>query len=216
MEYMEFLGRIRDLLNERYSDVTVNVHSTVKNNGVVLSGLSFSKKGYNASPTIYMENYYSDYVEGEDVAEINCHGSTVSLRNDMAAQVDMSFFDDFEHVKDRLFIKLINKEKNSDFLKGSPYEDFLDLAIVPYVRVCDKKIGNGIIMVRNEHLALWKTDAKKVLAAAKKNTHDHDGYNIRHIMDVLDGLGVGDKEGLGAKEFQIYKFRSNINEFGKN
>ena len=66
MEYMEFLGRIRDLLNERYSDVTVSVHSTVKNNGVVLSGLSFSKKGYNASPTIYMENYYSDYVEGAD------------------------------------------------------------------------------------------------------------------------------------------------------
>ncbi len=204
MEYMEFLGRIRDLLNERYSDVTVNVHSTVKNNGVVLSGLSFSKKGYNASPTIYMENYYSDYVEGEDVADIADRIMSLYRENDMAAQVDMSFFDDFEHVKDRLFIKLINKEKNSDFLKGSPYEDFLDLAIVPYVRVCDKKIGNGIIMVRNEHLALWKTDAKKVLAAAKKNTHDHDGYNIRHIMDVLDGLGVGDKEGLGEKEFPMY------------
>ena len=60
MEYMEFLNAVCDYVNEAADDVKVTIHSAVKNNGLRLSGLSFSKEGYNASPTIYMENYYED------------------------------------------------------------------------------------------------------------------------------------------------------------
>ncbi|MBQ6575254.1 MAG: hypothetical protein IJL90_04025 [Lachnospiraceae bacterium] len=185
MEYMEFLECVKDHINEASSDIVVSVHSAVKNNGVKMSGLSFSRKGYNASPTIYMENYYSDYCNGSDISEIADRIVTVYRENNMSVKLDMSFFEDFGLVKKKLFIKLINKKKNTGFLEDAPYEDFLDLAMVAYVRISDKKIGNGVIMVRNEHLRLWNVDAGTVLAAAKKNTHDHDGYNLRHILDVV-------------------------------
>ncbi len=189
MDYMEFLDSVRDYINETAAEVTVSVHTALKNNGVRLCGLSFSREGYNASPTVYMENYYEEYQNGTKVSEIGDRLLSIYYENDLAVRLDMSFFDEFESVKDRLYIKLINRKKNTEFLKEVPYEVFLDLAIVPYVRVYDKRIGNGLIMVRNEHLKLWKKDAKTVIDAAKKNTHDHESFTLKHIMDVLASMG---------------------------
>ena len=189
MEYTEFLNTVCDYINESCDELHVRIHSATKNNGVKLCGLSFSKEGYNASPTIYMENYYADYLNGDDIYEIGDRLIRLYHENDLAVRLDMSFFDDFESVKDRLFIKLVNRMANSDFLEEVPYEEYLDLAIVAYVRIYDKKIGNGIIMVRNEHCDMWGVDPETVLYTAKKNTHDHDGFTIRHIMDVLASMG---------------------------
>ncbi|MCR5687508.1 MAG: DUF5688 family protein [Lachnospiraceae bacterium] len=191
MEYKEFLDSVRDYINEKSDEVTVSVHTTLKNNGVRLSGLTFSREGYNASPTIYMENYYSDYENGEDIGEIGDRLLAMYRENDLAVKMDMSFFEDYEAVKERLYLKLINRIKNSDFLKEAPYEEFLDLALVAYVRVCDRRIGNGLIMVRNEHLKMWGKDGSEVIAAAKKNTHDHEKFTLKHILDVLGTAGCG-------------------------
>ncbi len=189
MEYMDFLDAVCDHINESAEDVTVSVHSAVKNNGVKLSGITFGRKGYNASPTIYMENYYTEYQNGSDIDEIAQRILALYNENSLSASLDMSFFDDFESVRDRLYIKLINRARNEEFLKEAPHEDFLDLAIVAYVRIYDKKIGNGIIMVRNEHARMWGKDGSEILEAARKNTHDHDGFCLRYIVDVLESMG---------------------------
>ncbi len=204
MDYMDFLDAVCDYINETATEVTANVYSTVKNNGVKLSGISFSREGYNASPTIYMENYYVEYMNGSDVCEIGDRLLQMYHENDLSVNFDMSFFDDFAKIRDRLYIKLINREKNADFLKQAPYEEFLDLAIVPYVRIYDPKIGNGLIMVRNEHLKHWNVEAKDVLEAAKKNTREHDDYNLRHIMDVLGGIGSGITPDISGDDLPMY------------
>ena len=191
MEYMDFLNAVRDYINETAQDVSVSIHTAQKNNGVMLSGLTFSQKGYNASPTIYMDNYYTEYIAGRDINEIGDGLLSLYYENDLATNYDISFFDDFGYIKDRLFIKLINRKKNEDFLNQAPHEDFLDLSIVAYVRIYDKKMGNGLIMVRNEHLDIWDEDAETVINIAKKNTHDREEYNITHIVDVLGRLGGG-------------------------
>lgn len=189
MEYMEFLNAVRDYINETADDVKVSIHTASKNNGVKLHGMSFSKEGCNASPTLYMENYYEEYLSGTDVCVIGDRLLASYRENTPAVSLDMSFFEDFEYVRDRLYIKLINREKNLEFLKEVPHEDYLDLAMVPYVRMYDKRIGSGIIMVRNEHVKQWGVDDKTVMSTAKANTHDHDGFNLKHILDVLKGLG---------------------------
>ncbi|MCR5673529.1 MAG: DUF5688 family protein [Lachnospiraceae bacterium] len=201
---MEFLNAVCDYINETATHVSVSVHQTLKNNGVRLSGLSFSKAGYNAAPTIYMENYYEEYTLGEDVKSIGDRILALYNENDLSVNFDMSFFDDFDRIRDKLYIKLINKEKNTEFLKEAPYEEFLDLAVTAYVRIKDKKIGNGLIMVKNEHLKLWGVTAREVLDIAKKNTHDLDGYDIKHILDVLQeihGLPQGPADPF---EFPMY------------
>ena len=189
MDYMEFLDAVCEYVNASASDVSVSIHTALKNNGVKLSGLTLTKKGYNASPTIYMENYYTEYINGADINDIGDRIISLYYENDLATNYDMSAFDDFESIKERLFIKLINREKNIEFLNDAPFEEFLDLAIVAYVRIYDRKIGNGLVMVRNEHLNIWGQDAETVINAAKMNTHDHEDYNITHIVDVLDVAG---------------------------
>ncbi len=205
MEYMDFLNAVRDYINETAKDVKVTVHSSQKNNGVILCGLTFSQEGYNASPTIYMDNYYVDYLGGSDICEIGDRLLNLYHENDLAVNLNMSFFDDFDSVSGKLFIKLINKQKNEAFLSEVPYEQFLDLAVTAYVRVNDKKIGSGIIMVRNDHLKHWGTDAETVLSVARKNTHDHDGYKLRHIVDVITSFSGTDNALLADRsDFPMY------------
>ena len=189
MEYMEFLDSVCGYINETADDVRVSIHTAVKNNGVRLCGLSFAKEGYNASPTLYMENHYEDYLKGSDICEIGDAILASYRENSPSVSLDMSFFEDYELVKDRLYIKLVNREKNKEFLKEVPHEDFLDLAIVAYVRMYDRRIGNGLIMVRNEHLKLWGKDELTILDKAKANTHDHEDFNLKHILDVMNSLG---------------------------
>ena len=189
MEYKEFLNAVCDYMNEVATDVSVSIHSTPKNNGVILWGLMFKREGYNASPMIYMDSYYEEYLEGTDISDIGDKLLALYQENDMSVTVDMSFFDSFESVKDRLFIKLVNLSKNREFLEEVPYEPFLDLAIVAYVRMHDEQLGDGIIMVRNEHLKIWGVDGQSVLDAAKKNTHDNDGFSLTHILDAMEDNG---------------------------
>ncbi|MBO4903690.1 MAG: hypothetical protein J5367_00550 [Lachnospiraceae bacterium] len=206
MDYKDFLDAVCEYINESAVDVTVSVHSALKNNGVKLSGLSFKREGYNASPTIYMDNYYVDYLNGSDVSEIGNRLLALYHENELSINLDMSFFDDYERIRGKLFIKLINMSRNEEFLREVPYEQFLDLAIVAYVRINDRKIGNGLIMVRNEHLKVWNVDDKTVLDQAKKNTHDCDGYKLRHIMDVISEFSVH-RAGLseeGKWDFPMY------------
>ncbi len=204
MEYTEFINAVCDHINETETDVTTRIHTTIKNNGVKLCGLSFVREGYNASPTIYMENYYSDYLEGEDICDIADRLLRTYHENNLSVSLDMSFFEDYESVKDRLFIKLINREANTQLLREIPYEEYLDLAIVAYVRMYDKRIGNGMILVRNEHLALWGKDSETILFTAKKNTHDHDDFKISHIIDVLEGMGSCTATTEDRLEFPMY------------
>ena len=93
MEYMEFLDEVRDYINEESDNITVHVHSALKNNGVKLAGLSFAEEGCNASPTIYMEDYYSRYLKGEDICDIGDSLLKQYRMNSPAVRLDMTFFD---------------------------------------------------------------------------------------------------------------------------
>ena len=68
--------------------------------------------------------------------------------------------------------KLVNKEKNADFLKGKPNRDFLDLAVVYYVDVsCDE--DDQLIYaftIDNRLLSRWEMTESELYEVAYDNT----------------------------------------------
>lgn len=129
------------------------VREVPKNNGVVRIGIVVkdNSDGMNVSPTIYVEDYMK---LGKELAvekileklENNEDYQEVSM-----GDFDVNRFSDWNYTKSRIFMELINTERNTDLLKNIPNVPFLDLSIVFRVHVANE----STILITNRHLEYW-------------------------------------------------------------
>ena len=76
----------------------------------------------NISPTIYLNNYYEEYMKGRATL-LNVVNDVMDTYHRNKSQPERRyavFFWTIERVKDRIVYKLINTEKNKRSARGSP------------------------------------------------------------------------------------------------
>lgn len=183
----EVVERINDMLPD---DSSVFSHSILKNNNVVLKGIIMEREGVNASPTIYMESYYTSYLNGTDIDEIASNIMDIFSRVSLNEKLDMDFFFDYDKVKDSLACKIISLSGNKELLQDVPYEKFLDLAIVPYCKAKHLPFGDGTILIHNSHIDMWNKTKDEVICEAIENTRKIMKFKITPIMDILKKSGI--------------------------
>lgn len=170
-------------------DFHISIHEVLKTN-IKLDGLNILKKGENISPTIYLDSFYRDLENGAlldgVVDEI--------LHIYFDARINPSHFDatsvlDFNYVKDRLYVKLINRHFNKELLRNAPHSLFLDdFAIVIHCLIETSVEGNASFLIHNEHLNMWHMDQKTLMSLAIKNTRKLFGLTLRSIREIMDEL----------------------------
>ncbi len=163
----EVIARVQAVVGE---EAGVYVQEVRKNNGVLMQGLTIMRKGGNVSPTVYLDSFYELMKEGMDMGKIVAKILAVYVRGLPRGSVDMEFFRDFEKVKDRIVYRLVNREKNRELLEEIPHVDFLDLAICFYYSYEHPELGEGMILIHNDHMAMWKTDHRELMQLAERNT----------------------------------------------
>lgn len=77
---------------------------------------------------------------------------------------------DFNTVKDQLFFKLINCEKNKAFLKNVPHIKWMDLAVIFCILVKKDSEGIGSITVNNDLMERWRLTVDILYSTASGNT----------------------------------------------
>lgn len=116
MEFTSFKTLVKEEVQRRAGEAyRVRLNDVVKNNGVVLSGLTVMQDDSNISPTIYLNNYYEAYESGE--ATLGMVVSDVMdayNKNKVNRRLDMRYFLNYESIKGRIVLKLINTEKNRE------------------------------------------------------------------------------------------------------
>ena len=74
MNYNEFKDYVKehvlDYLPEQYKNANIEIRQAVKNNDVVLDGLTIFNPNGNMSPTIYLNAAYEEYQQGMDIEEV--------------------------------------------------------------------------------------------------------------------------------------------------
>ena len=187
MEFSYFTTLVREEVERRTGDCyKVRLNDVTKNNGVVLRGLTVTQDDSNISPTIYLNNYYEEYMKGRATL-LNVVNDVMDTyqRNKVNQSVDMRYFLDYERVKDSVVYKLINTEKNKELLEDIPHIEFLDLSIVFQCMVAQEDIGTASILIHNVHLKLWDVSVEKLYQAAKENTQRIQKYEIKSMSEVL-------------------------------
>lgn len=187
MEFTYFTTLVREEVEKRTGDCyKVRLNDVTKNNGVVLRGLTVTQDDSNISPTIYLNDYYEEYMKGRATL-LNVVNDVMDTyqRNKVNQNIDMRYFLDYERVKDSVVYKLINTEKNKELLEDIPHIEFLDLAIVFQCMVAQEDIGTASILIHNVHLKLWDVSVEKLYQAAKENTQRIHKYEIKSMSEVL-------------------------------
>lgn len=170
MNYQQFVSAVEKNLNKKMEGgVKVSCYTAVKNNGTERMGIIIEAPGINISPTIYLEEYYEQYKKGRTIEETT--DALVQfysiIRRDESW--DLSGLLDFERIKDKIIFKLINTERNRDFLSGVPHRTFLDLSIVFYVLLEINRDGSAAMLIKEDHMKRWNVTEEELWNAAVEN-----------------------------------------------
>lgn len=178
-QYRVFVSKVEKALIDYYADTaSIKVVEAKKNNGIILMGVSVLYKDTNIAPTIYLESFYDEYNKGETLGNIVRRIIDISDRHTGIKSVDISFFMEYDTVKEYLAYRLVNAEKNRELLKEVPHVDYLDMAIIFYCQIdmgqydlskgyCDEM---GCITIYNSHLEMWGKTVEDIYEQAKENT----------------------------------------------
>jgi len=176
----EVKKEVKTLVGEECS---VSVNCVMKINRE-LQGISILQRGTSISPSVYLEDYYKEYQSGKSINEIATEIVSISKqrKHNMVSMAEN--LQDYQWVKPRLRVKLINYDRNEKLLQTSPHERILDLAIIPYVVLMQEED----IMTTRVPLTLlttWGIDQATVLKVAKENTLMMNPVVMEEMTDFI-------------------------------
>lgn len=167
----EFAERVKKAAEAVYgNNSNVRIEKVNKNNETSRTALVIISHGKTCSPSIYLENYLNRHFLGEsfdelcreifdlyeqakDVKESGMHTTVQDICN-------------YNKVKDRICMKLVNAEKNRN-LPNIPCDEFSDLQTVFYI-LLDKNVST--MTITHEIMNMWEVSVCDLYKAAVKNT----------------------------------------------
>lgn len=189
MEYEKFTHYVQESISQFMGNgYEVTLNKVIKNNGLELTGLIIMEEGKKAAPTIYLEEFYQEYRNGETLGELVEKIVSVYEESCCKLEMDFSFFMDFEQIQPRILYKLLNYQSNQKLLEDVPHKRYMDLAIVFYILVEHDSIGNGTVMIHKNHMKIWNVNEQQLYEAAVRNTPRLMPYRFSSMENVVEEI----------------------------
>jgi len=209
MDFNDFMGSITEHIKEympkAFQEADVTILTTQKNNSITLHGLSIMRQEDKIVPKIYLEGFYEQYENGRslesilrNIAEVHTNSMTDQF-NDIG-----DWFSDYDKVKEKLVLQVVNKDKNASLLETLPHKDLenTDLTVIYKVLLETQEYGSATIGVNNDHIGHWGIDGNALYKAALENTERLCPVQITSMYDIMLELGGG--ENKSQKELSDY------------
>lgn len=186
---MHFAEEVKERLIRKKPDIKVEIVKSLKNNGVTLVGISISKKEEQVIPSIYLETYYEKYLNGKPMESIVQELLCIYEKCKVESPVMEDELIGFEKVKQNIYYKLVNLEKNEELLKSLPYIPYQDLAVVFYILVSKEEAGIASIPVNKKLMRRWGMDrAEELFEIASANTQRLFAPSIQYMGRFIQEL----------------------------
>lgn len=212
-EFMEYIKEnVTDYLPERFEEAEISIQQVVKNNDVVLDGLSIRNPDSNLSPNIYLNPLYEQYQKGRNLDELVSGIADTYIENmepieNRTFQVQIEDIKNYEVVKEEIFPRLVNLEKNTTRLQNVPYMQREDLAITYHVKVSGNRDSIGSLMITNELMEVYGVTKEKLHTQAMENMERLSPPVFlplgEMIVDVMTE-DFGRNEGVSQEEAKEY------------
>ena len=211
--FNEFTEQLkRKLLTEMGTKIKLDIHRTLKNNGITYHALAVLKEGCNVSPNICLDGFYHAYMEGMSISEIAEEIINILESGNREQCLDLRFFTDFEEAKRHILFKIVNYEMNRKQLDKIPHIKFLDLAVTFYYGVRLKEISDDTasIQIENSHLEMWGIDEGTLFDLAMENTVREMPARCMTICEVI--LEIMKSNDMIPEKSSVEKFKREADE----
>ena len=154
----------------------------------------------SGSPTIYVENYYEMYQQGESLDDVMRYAADTIKRGYKNVPEIMKGEDiDFDKLKESVVVTLVNTAQNEDYLKKIPHREFLDLSIMYRCVISIDKEGMGTTVVTNDMASRMGMSEEQLYEAAMKNTPKIFPASIKPMEEVLCEIVMGEAMDFGEE-----------------
>ncbi len=195
MVYETFLETIHTMVQNRLGNrARVSLQRVLKNNGLLLDGLTISSPASTLSPTVYLNAYYDEAEKGLPLTSIT---EQILLLYEEAPIVPSELGEElrhFESVSGRIAYKLINAGDNAILLSSVPHYRYFDLAVVFYLIVSESQEGQMTALIHHEHLKLWDITPEQLIQLAEANTPRLLPCRITPIEEAISQMSEWEPE----------------------
>lgn len=186
MEYTEFCEKVKATLQGMVGDTAfVRLEEVVKNNHIVRRAVIIAEKGKNISPSVYLENYYADYLNGRNLSDVCVNIMVLHERYKDGIDFNIEEYMDYNTMRDKLYVKVVNRDKNELLLKNVPWREYYDLAMIVYVMLEEVSGHRATINVGNKNLSIWGVDSDTLFEDAIRNTKESMELKIEKLSAIM-------------------------------
>lgn len=184
----EFVEELRDKIMENLNVEdgveNIEIQDVVKNNNMTLTGLVF-KGDSNVAPVIYVEKAYEDYCAGRPIEDIATSMIDTYHQSLVAGPRDTEALLNYDNVRDKLLVSVMNAEVNKDMLEGMPHQTVEDVAFYVRVEVSSDNHGIGTFKVNNEVLEHYGVSQEQLFEDAWASMKSNHPVECKDIIDIL-------------------------------
>lgn len=189
MNYQQFVIVIKEKVALSLgAGMNLQIHTTLKNNGKERIGLSIEDKKINIHPTIYLEEYYKQFKNGNSIEDIAQNILNVYQEVRFEHTFDIESIKDFSLTQSKITYKIIHAQKNETPLQSLPHILYLDLAIVFYVLFEVDTNGCATIPITHQLLELWEKDVEELHQIALANSPELLPAVFKPMRAVVEDL----------------------------
>ncbi len=193
MTYEKFMEQVKErilsYLPGKYANADVTIREVSKNNNQKFHAVYISRPGDRVVPSIYLEDFYREYEDGSNMENILTSIARIYQKS-MENNENVLPFDvnDYESVKSRLYVTVLNRNNNQDYLDGAVRRDIPETDITSVVRVLctnNQEQGMSSFMVKSSMLEMWGISGEEIYEQSLKNTERIFKPDMKNIKEIL-------------------------------
>ncbi len=190
MNYIEFQQSILKIVKKKMGKgYSVTIDTVSKNNDIELVAIIIRKNGDICPvPTIYLEDFYDRYSSGLDIEDIANQIICIYQKNVGKISISLEEFTNFQKIKDKIMIKLVNYDRNKENLKKIPHRKVLDLAVIYYILWDENEEHEMTAVINDSHIDTWGINSDLLYVYAYENTMKKLSFDIRDMKDVVESI----------------------------
>lgn len=210
MTYEKFMKHVKEqilsFLPEEYANADVTIQEVTKNNDQKFYAMCIRRPEDRLVPNIYMEDFYQMYQNEKQIEDILVAIARTYQENIISGEQCLPFqVDDYESLKDRLYVTVLNRNNNQNYLKNAVCRDIPDTDITAVAHVLyenRKEVGITSFLVHEDMLKVWGITKEVLHEQALENTERLFTPEMINIKDVLFGC---EEEKTKSRELLPYE-----------
>lgn len=178
---------LAEKVQQKYPKAVLRYVEVENNNGLRYEGVYLNvSKQYRLVPVIALEQFLEGYCTGELSAD-DILEKLVKLTEEPVLEVDIPELEDYKQIKNRLSMKLISKDMNTERLKKLPYIPFLDMAIIFLVELFEEhREMKATYTVTWKNIEDWGVTIDELYQKAYQNLVEKNSIRFYSMLDTIE------------------------------